>query len=181
MPKAAYNEFWVLMFIKPRLLYFFNDSCWFGSMAGQSILLLLLCTVAVCSLVGKMQRMLLAWRAYHQCWRVRVQFPTGTWIFSSSMWSWIAGRLSGVSPGTLVCSPSLSCLLNKKMIPNSVIAELALHTTWLSLCWCNRVHTDFERQNSRTFEGLSMSIFFLFKDLNKMEKVNTPRSGVLRI
>ena len=38
------------------------------------------------------------------------------------------------SPGTPVCSASLSYLQNKNLIPNSVTAELALHTTWLSLC-----------------------------------------------
>ena len=36
-----------------------------------------------------------------------------------------------------------------------------------------RVHTHFEIQNSRTFQGLSMTIFVLFKDLKPPEKVNT--------
>ena len=38
------------------------------------------------------------------------------------------------SPGTLVCSPSLRYLQNKKCIPNYVIAEQALHTTWFYNC-----------------------------------------------
>ena len=33
-----------------------------------------------------------------------------------------------------------------------------------------RVHTHFEKQNSRTFQGLSMTIFVLLKDLKKWKK-----------
>ena len=39
-----------------------------------------------------------------------------------------------------------------------------------------RVHTDFERHNSRIFQGLlfSMTIFVLFKDLKKRKKKTPP-------
>ena len=36
---------------------------------------------AVCGSVGQTRRAFLARRAYHQCWRVRVRFPSGTLDF----------------------------------------------------------------------------------------------------
>ena len=57
------------------------------------------CTVYVAAaLVGQTRsaRVLGQARAYHQCWRVRVQFPgPGRWIFSSNIRYRLAGRLSG--------------------------------------------------------------------------------------
>ena len=63
---------------------------------------------------------------------MRVQFPPGTLDDLLLYAIPISGQAVGdFSPGTPVCSPSLRYLQNTNSIPNSVIAELALRTTWL--------------------------------------------------
>ena len=58
------------------------------------------------------------------------------WIFSSNMWYRLAVRLSGVFSGCSGLLPLPQVPSKEKLIPNSIIAELALPTTWLKLCWC---------------------------------------------
>ena len=60
------------------------------------------------------------------------QSPVRDVGFSAVICDTISGQAAGgVSPGTSLCSPSLRYLQNKKLIPNSVLAELALRKTWL--------------------------------------------------
>ena len=64
---------------------------------------------AVCGSVGQTRHGFLARRAYHQCWRVRVQNShPGCWIFSTIviMWYRAAGRLSRFFSGYSGLLPS---------------------------------------------------------------------------
>ena len=97
-------------------------------------------------------------------------------IFNVRTWSFLyvrihmgVGHIDESAPhvflGTLVCSPSLRYLKNKNLIPNSVIAELALRTRWLWLCWCKCV--------SECMQSTCMSVLRQFAALWAMVTMGT--------
>ena len=68
----------------------------------------------------------------HQCWRVRVQFPSGTLDFLLEYVIPISGQAAWGFLRVLRFVPPPSGTFKIKIrFPNSVIAELALRATWL--------------------------------------------------